>query len=311
MSEKNRYSYLGVDTSNYTTSVGIVDSYGGMRNYRKLLPVRLGEKGLRQSEALFLHIKQFDEIFTAADVSDTAAVGVSCRPCGREGSYMPCFLAGLAFARVCAHSLGVPVYEFSHQQGHVAAGVLSSDMPAGKFDEFLTFHASGGTMELLAVRRLTEISVIGQTLDLTCGQLIDRLGVRLGYPFPAGAQVEQCAAQGTLSRRPKVCLKGLDCCMSGFENKAYDLIRRDPTGADACRYVLAAVADTVSAMICAARREYGGLACLFVGGVMRNEYIRRSLEDLGDVYFASQELSSDNAVGTAYLAKLKHEGVIT
>lgn len=111
MSEKNRYSYLGVDTSNYTTSVGIVDSYGGMRNYRKLLPVRLGEKGLRQSEALFLHIKQFDEIFTAADVSDTAAVGVSCRPCGREGSYMPCFLAGLAFARVCAHSLGVPVYE--------------------------------------------------------------------------------------------------------------------------------------------------------------------------------------------------------
>ena len=193
---------LGFDTSNYTTSVAAFDGAAG-DNVSRLLPVKAGELGLRQSEALFSHIKRLpelsDRLFAHLDRTKIQAVGVSTRPRAVEGSYMPCFLAGESQAKVLASVLHVPLVAFSHQQGHIAAVLWS----AGRLDllgsEFLAWHLSGGTTELLHVRSTTDGEIdcekIGGTTDISAGQLIDRTGQLLGLDFPAGKALDALAGQ--------------------------------------------------------------------------------------------------------------------
>ena len=145
---------LGIDTSNYTTSAAVFDGSGGY-NAGRLLEVRPGELGLRQSDALFQHIKhlpgRFAELRAEGWLTGLSAVGASTRPRAVEGSYMPCFLAGEGQGQTLADALGVPFYAVSHQQGHIAAAAWS----AGRLElldrPMLAWHLSGGTTELLYV----------------------------------------------------------------------------------------------------------------------------------------------------------------
>ena len=190
---------LGLDTSNYTTSAAVFDGEEG-RNQGRLLEVRPGELGLRQSDALFQHVKHLPEVVEALlgeeGLGTVQAVGASTRPRAVEGSYMPCFLAGASQGQVLSQVLGVPFYAFSHQQGHLAAAAWS----AGRLDlldrPFLAWHLSGGTTELLRVEPeedgvAVRAEILGGTSDISAGQLIDRTGVLLGLPFPAGKEVEK------------------------------------------------------------------------------------------------------------------------
>ena len=178
---------LGIDTSNYTTSAAVFDGSGGY-NAGRLLEVRPGELGLRQSDALFQHIKhlpgRFAELQAEGWLTGLSAVGASTRPRAVEGSYMPCFLAGASQGQSLAHVLGVPFYAFSHQQGHLAAAAWS----AGRMDlldrPFLAWHLSGGTTELLRAEPegdgvAVRAEILGGTTDISAGQLIDRPGLRL------------------------------------------------------------------------------------------------------------------------------------
>ena len=137
---------LGLDTSNYTTSAAFFDGWNG-GNAGKLLEVKPGERGLRQSEALFQHVKALPgrmEELRSQGLGEASAVAASTRPRAVEGSYMPCFLAGESLGRSLAAALKVPFYEVSHQQGHLAAAAWS----AGRMDlldsPFLAWHLSGG-----------------------------------------------------------------------------------------------------------------------------------------------------------------------
>ncbi len=299
--------WLGVDTSNYTTSVGILDANGNVCNQRKLLPVPAGEKGLRQSDALFFHVRQFGEVFSRTDTDGIRAIGVSTRPRNENGSYMPCFLAGESYAEVLSRAWGVPLFRFSHQQGHIAAGLLSVGCTDWIRRPFLAFHLSGGTLELVSVHGLGNIRVEARTLDLTAGQLIDRIGVCAGLSFPAGAEMDRLSCHADSPVRPRICLKGRDCCLSGFENKAQEMLKGGVPVGDVSAFLFETVAQTVGAMVEKTRDALGMLPCLFVGGVMANSRIRRVLQTLPEVRFASPELSSDNAVGVAWLARLASE----
>ena len=114
---------LGLDTSNYTTSAAWFDGTGG-DNTGKLLEVPQGALGLRQSEALFQHVKRLPAILEDLKAAGLprvlTAIGASTRPREVEGSYMPCFLAGEAQGKAMASVLEVPFYACSHQQGHIA-----------------------------------------------------------------------------------------------------------------------------------------------------------------------------------------------
>ena len=113
---------------------------------------------------------------------EIAAVCVSRQPRDDDNSYMPVFLVGDAHGRALAAMLGVPCFASTHQRGHIAAARVDSGIRDG---DLLAVHLSGGTTELLSLKS-DDLQLLGGTLDLHAGQVVDRTGVSLGLPFPAG-----------------------------------------------------------------------------------------------------------------------------
>lgn len=305
---------LGLDTSNYTTSAALFDGQSG-ESFSRLLEVRPGELGLRQSEALFQHVKRLPALLEKLSGERIQAVGASTRPRAVEGSYMPCFLAGESQGRGIAAALGAPFYAHSHQQGHLAAAAWS----AGRLDlldaPFLAWHLSGGTTELLLVRPegwTVTAEIIGGTSDLSAGQLIDRTGVMLGLRFPAGKALDGLYAQSDVSYDPHVKLNGLTFSLSGMENQARVLQEKGEKPADIARFALDAVSHVVCRATQEAQRRYPGLPVLCSGGVASNSQLRERLTDRCGAMFAEPRYSADNAMGIAILTwrAVRAEGIL-
>ncbi len=310
--------FCGVDTSNYTTSVSLCGADGTVYlNYKKLLPVAEGERGLRQSDAVFHHVKQLQQAAQAlretlselTEDAEIAAVGVSDKPRDVEGSYMPCFLSGVSAAEMMGASLSVPVYRFSHQAGHIMAALFSADREEWMDRDFATFHVSGGTTEILYVRKSAEtvfsVEKIGGTKDINAGQSIDRVGVAMGLSFPAGAVMEKLAdTYGGKFPSYKASVDGTWCNLSGLENKAVQLYTSTSDTALVSAYVLRAVGATLAAMREGVRAMYDDIPILYAGGVMSCDRIKKMLADENSA-FAEPQYSSDNAVGAAFLARYR------
>lgn len=300
---------LGLDTSNYTTSAAVYDGEEG-RNQGRLLEVRPGELGLRQSDALFQHVKHLPEVVEALlgeeGLGTVQAVGASTRPRAVEGSYMPCFLAGASQGQVLSQVLGVPFYAFSHQQGHLAAAAWS----AGRLDlldrPFLAWHLSGGTTELLRVEPeedgvAVRAEILGGTSDISAGQLIDRTGVLLGLPFPAGKGVEKLSRQAQKREYYKVKVNGLTFSLSGMENKVRQMVQRGEEPAEIAWFAQETVCRVVQACTKAAMEVYPSLPVLCSGGVASNGRLKELLRQNCGALFAQPQFSTDNAMGTAIL----------
>lgn len=300
--------YWGIDTSNYSTSVAYFRSDGCYCGETKLLPVPKGEKGLRQSDAVFHHVRQLPEVIQALKPGSPAAVGFSAYPRNCEGSYMPCFLAGKSFAQAAAVSAQCPLFCFSHQQGHIAAALLSSRKTDLLQEHFLAFHLSGGTMELVEVCGIQNIQPVCVTADVTAGQLIDRVGVSLGFSFPAGRFMSELAAQGKNLIRYPLKVKDGKVCLSGIENKAEQLLLSGEEKKNIAAFVMDTISQAVSQMILESRARIGSLPVIMVGGVSSSKILRNYLQGQEHVYFCEPELSKDNAVGIAWLTSLKANG---
>ena len=307
--------YLGLDTSNYTTSAAYL-AVGEDKpiQAKQLLPVKEGEMGLRQSDAVFHHTRQLPEMLErlAEPLSGgVLAVAASDRPQQRDGSYMPCFLVGAGAARQLGAVLGVPVYFFTHQQGHVMAALTGADCPELRERPFLAFHVSGGTTDALLVEPdeecIIRCRVVGHSLDLKAGQLIDRVGGLLGLPFPAGPALEQLALQATGVYKPKATLRGTDCHLSGVENQCRDRLAKGESPAEIARFCLDSVGAAVEGMTEAILREYDDLPVVYAGGVMSNSLLKQRFTDRFGGRFAPPVYSADNAAGIACLCKLAHE----
>lgn len=298
---------LGLDTSNYTTSVAVFNGHDGFHAGR-LLEVRPGELGLRQSDALFQHVRRLpalmEQLAGRPELEGLCAVGASTRPRALEESYMPCFLAGASQGQALACVLGVPFFPCSHQQGHLAAAAWS----AGRLDlldrPFLAWHLSGGTTELLLVEpegHSVKVTILGGTQDISAGQLIDRTGVLLGLAFPAGKGLDALYGQGTDHAPFKVRLDGLYFSLSGMENKVKAMVEQGTPPAQTARFVLDTVADVVVRTTKAALERYPGLSVLCSGGVSSNSRLRQAMEGSCGALFAAPEYSTDNAMGVAIL----------
>ena len=312
--------FLGLDTSNYTTSAALCDEYGRiLLNQKRLLPVKEGERGLRQSDAVFLHVKALEETADAvrralAETEDRlTAIGCSYAPRDTEGSYMPCFLVGSGVGQMLSAALNVPLYSFSHQAGHMMAAAYSACMNNGlDLSEwisrpFLAFHISGGTTDIIHTTpdtgRVLHAERIGGTLDINAGQLIDRLGVKMGLPFPCGAAMDRMAVscEAKVPKAP-VHVKELSCNLSGLENKALQLLAEtDENKPLVSKYVLHAVAMTLLKLTENLKNTCPELPILYAGGVMSSQYVRPFLVPHG--MFADAVYASDNAAGTALLAR--------
>ncbi|MGI5901969.1 MAG: O-sialoglycoprotein endopeptidase [Desulfitobacteriia bacterium] len=306
--------FLGIDTSAYTSSVAIVNHKKELvMEKRKVLEVRMGERGLAQSEALFKHLQVLPRLldFIPSDYwSRIKCLGVSIAPRPVEGSYMPVFTPGYAIASSLASALGVKLFLSTHQEGHLAAGLASvtSHLPF----PLLALHVSGGTTELLIVNKTDpgklKIQILGGTTDLHAGQFIDRVGVSLGLPFPAGKELEKLAlkaAPGAASLLPSS-VKGYKMSFSGVETAAQRLIRSQKKPADVARAVESCVARTLAKVLEKAIRETNLEKILVVGGVAANMFIRTELEkklEKAQFFWALPEWSTDNAIGVAFLTE--------
>ena len=300
---------LGLDTSNYTTSAAVLDGGVG-RNLGKLLQVRPGELGLRQSEALFQHVKQLplilEELGRDGALSGLRAVGASTRPRAVEGSYMPCFLAGESQGRSLAAALGVPFYAFSHQQGHLAAAAWSAGRMELLDRPFLAWHLSGGTTELLRAEpdgAALRAEILGGTSDISAGQLIDRTGVLLGLPFPAGRALDKLYYEADKALSYRVKLDGSAFSLSGMENQVKGLLEKGEKPANIARFTLDTVADVVFRATRAAMERFPGLPVLCSGGVASNSRLRGLLGEGCGALFAQPQYSTDNAMGAAVLTR--------
>ena len=303
--------FLGIDTSNYTTSLAAVENGELLFNLKAPLPVKEGECGLRQSDALFAHTKNLPALFDQARPlllgKEILAVGVSEKPRNVEGSYMPCFLAGVSLASGAASVHGVPLYRFSHQCGHLRAALFSAGKDELVSSPFGAFHISGGTTEMLLVTPDAHgfhTEIVGGTKDLNAGQLVDRIGVALGLSFPAGPALEALASryEGKIPKRPIKTEDGY-VHLSGVENQARKLLETEQAPALTAAFVLDHLARMIVAMSLDFRKSHP-LPLVYAGGVMSNAYIRAHIEkNVSDAFFAAPALSADNAVGIAALCE--------
>ena len=305
-------SVIGLDTSNYTTSIAVFDGLDGV-NCSQLLPVKAGELGLRQSDAVFHHTKSLPELSGRlfSHVSgDISAVAVSTRPRAVEGSYMPCFMVGYSHGKLLSDSWKVPLYEVSHQQGHVAAALWS----AGRLDlmdqPHLAWHLSGGTTELLLVEpegKNVKCSRIGGTTDISAGQLIDRTGQLLGLSFPAGKRLDALSKAADKLDFFRVKCPELSFSLSGVQNKVQEYFQAGNSSEDTAAFALRCVCYAVSKATDNARKAYPGLEVVFSGGVASNSMLRDLTAEFNPV-FAQPQYSTDNAMGVAVLAHRLQEG---
>lgn len=308
-----RRLFIGIDTSCYTTSAACVDEEGIVSDRRTVLFVEQGERGLRQSDGVFAHVRNLGqllpEMLASLPKGEIACVGVSARPRPEENSYMPVFLAGKTCAATLAAGLKVPLYTFSHQEGHVRAALHGNEVLMDK--PFLSMHISGGTTEVLRVGAGMGIDLLGGTCDLHAGQFVDRVGVALDLPFPCGKELEKLAQafDGMPSYKLPSSVRGMDCSFSGVESEAQ---RRIAAGADKNELAYAmydCMARTFCAMLEHAAKETGHGDALIAGGVASSPLLRtfmlaRMEKHSGiKLYFGENALSSDNAVGVALLAR--------
>ncbi len=306
-------SVIGIDTSNYTTSIAFFDGQGGM-NCAKLLPVKQGELGLRQSDAVFAHIKGLPELsgrlFSHVKPEEISAIGVSTRPRAVEGSYMPCFMVGYSHAKMLSDLLQVPLVEVSHQQGHVAASLWSAGRLELMDQPHLAWHLSGGTTELLLVEpegKNVKCTKIGGTTDISAGQLIDRTGQLLELPFPAGKHLDALSQEASMTDVFKVKCCKMEFSLSGVQNKVQQFHAAHENPAETAAYALRCVSKAVYLATEHALKAYPGLRVVFSGGVASNSMLRKVAAPLNPI-FSEPQYSTDNAMGVAVLAYRYQEG---
>ncbi len=304
-------NFLGIDTSNYTTSCAVFDSDNGFINKKMLLPVKSGERGLRQSDAVFHHTVQLPQLFESIDfkkLDSIDAIGVSVSPTTQEGSYMPCFLAGMSVATALSETLGIPLYRFSHQQGHIAAVLASTGNKHLLEEKFIAFHLSGGTTDALLVKpdgdNIIDISLIAHSLDLKAGQAVDRVGLMLGLDFPCGAELDRLARLSDKEFNIRPSLIDMNCSLSGIENKCANLLRYNESRENIAKYCISSIAVNIEAMLTRILKKYGKLPVVFCGGVSSNSILQDLFKTRYNAVFSSPDYSTDNACGTAYLAFL-------
>ena len=303
---------LGLDTSNYTTSAALCAPGMEPGQRRQLLPVPAGERGLRQSEAVFAHVRQIEKVLLPLlqqNHEPISCVCASASPRDGQDSYMPVFQVGLNQGRSIAAALRVPFFETTHQRGHIAAAKYGSGLESPRF---LALHLSGGTTDILLADD-EKLTPLGASCDLHAGQLVDRIGVKMALPFPAGPHLEALALQGVSRSRIPVSMEGLNCHLSGAEAQLLRLIQAGESKFDVAAEVYSVLCRTVLRLIAAAAEETNVKDVLIAGGVASSRLLRSMLLERSEkrrlglrLHFGRPEFSGDNAVGVALIGLEKY-----
>lgn len=308
---------LGIDTSNYTTSAALFDSNSKtLLGEKMLLPVKSGERGIRQSDAVFHHTKQLNEVLNRLMSKVSLPIDLVCAsvsPTGQDNSYMPCFLVGCNTGKCISYALKCEYIKTTHQLGHIFAAAYS----AKRFDlilnrqPFLAFHVSGGTTDCVYVDfdKNGEVLVtpVAKSSDLKAGQAVDRVGVMLGLNFPCGAELERLAEKSDKHFKINTKILNGNCSLSGVENKCREMFIKNESREDIAAFCIEYIYTALRLMTQYQINKRGDLPIIFAGGVMSNKIIARLIKnEFENAYFAKPDFSCDNAYGVClYAAYIK------
>ncbi|NYB73516.1 hypothetical protein HZF24_05120 [Sedimentibacter hydroxybenzoicus DSM 7310] len=304
---------LGIDTSAYTTSIALIDqeSQEILADKRKVLTVPMGQKGLRQQDAVFQHMKNFQELYSEININfnNIKTVSVSSRPRNVTGSYMPVFTVGQNYGKIIAKSLNCKYIEYSHQENHIAASLI--DYYKEINNNVLAIHISGGTTEFLDVNKSSkgyDAVIVGGSKDITFGQLIDRIGALFEFQFPCGFHMENYLNENNNIDKiiaPKISGDAY-INLSGMENYFTNLyLSKKFNKKSIINALFTYVSDCIIHIINEIKLSSDIETIIIAGGVASNSLIRkRILNKLNNEYnviLPTKENASDNAVGTAFL----------
>lgn len=318
-SEKSKNIIIGIDTSCYTTSIAAISLEKSIVfNEKIMLKVKRDSKGLRQSEMVFQHVNNLgkisDNFKSVMDEYNVCAICASEKPRPTEESYMPAFTVGYNFAKLFSNINNINLYSTTHQENHIHASLYDKKL---KKDKFISVHMSGGTTEILLVDNIDnklQLKIIGGSKDISFGQLIDRLGVQLGYEFPCGKYIDKNAleCEKNIEIGIKTSVKDGYMNLSGIENQINKYVNEFSE-----KYVSKLLMDSIVRNLHKSLKflctEYSINEIVFAGGVASSKYIKENLSkklrrDKITSYFTKPEFSADNALGCAVIGLNKFIG---
>jgi len=313
MTHKNNNIILGFDTSCYTTSIAAISlNKEIVLNEKIILKVKKDNKGLRQSEAVFQHVNNMGEISQVINnkLKNYNIVGIcaSTKPRPVDNSYMPVFSVGYNFAKLLSSINNCPFYETTHQENHIEASLFNNNLE--NKDKFLAVHMSGGTTEILLVEKEDtnyKIEIVGGSLDVSFGQLVDRLGVRLNYNFPCGKYIDENALKCNkkIKNGLKTSVREGYMNLSGIENQINKIIH-DYNEEYLSKILLDTLVRSMYKALIYICEKYELKEVLFGGGVSASRYIKKELSEKLKrenikAYFTDEEYATDNSVGCAII----------
>lgn len=246
------------------------------------------------------------------DKNDIHAIAYTLGP-GLVGS----LLVGNAFAKSLALSLDVPLIEINHMQAHLLVH-FERDLPKPKFP-FLGLTVSGGHTQLVVVKSVDEMEIIGQTLDDAVGEAFDKAGKMLGLPYPSGSAIDRLANEGKPCidfAKPSVA--ELDFSFSGLKTSIlYHLRAKQEEDnhyiqnnlKDLCASIQTTIVAIIMDKLEAAVEQTGITEIALGGGVSANSGLRDALNAKKEwkVYLPPLSLTTDNAAMIALAGAFKYE----
>lgn len=225
-------------------------------------------------------------------------------------------LVGSMFAKTMALALDIPVIAVHHMQAHVLAHFIDKPKP---IFPFICLTVSGGHTQLVLVKAVNDMEILGQTLDDAAGEAFDKIGKIMGLPYPAGPQLDKLAQSGNPNAfkfaEPKV--PNLDYSFSGLKTSVLYFIKKQPPGFieqnlnDLCASVQKTIVKVLMKELLKAIKQYNITDVAIAGGVSANSELRKVFETTGKekgwrTYIPKFEYCTDNAAMIAISAHYQY-----
>jgi N6-L-threonylcarbamoyladenine synthase len=297
---------LGIESTAHTFSVSVMSSDGKILSNTKSVYRPPEGSGIHPFEASQNHLARAPRVVAEAlDLSGVRLGDLSAVAYAMGPGLGPCLRVGGVVARTLASSLGVPLVPVNHAVGHIELGCLLT----GAKDPVVLLVSGGHTMILAYSARRWR--VLGESLDLTLGQLLDQFGRHHGLASPCGRAIEEAAARSSNYLRLPYTVKGNDVSYSGLLTASKVLLDRGRSFED----VSYSIQETAFAMVTEVTERAlaftGKKEVMIVGGVAANARLSGMMTDMARrhsavVTMTPIEYSGDCGAQIAWTGWLAH-----
>lgn len=325
MTSKNKIFILGIESSCDDTSAAIIENGIIRSNIISSQKVHEIYGGVVPELASRAHQQNIVPVVDVAIkqagicMEEISAIAFTRGP-GLLGS----LLVGTSFAKGFSLSLGIPMIDVNHLQGHVLAHYVKENEDDNDKPLFphLCLLVSGGNSQIILVKNHLEMEVIGQTIDDAAGEAFDKCGKVMGLPYPAGPVIDKLANGGDPNAiefsKPKI--QGLNYSFSGLKTSFLYHLRDElkinanyieERKADLCASLQKTIIEILLTKLMKASKETGIMEITVAGGVSANSGLRNELINRGNklgwkVFIPPLRYTTDNAAMIAITGYYKY-----